>query len=156
MKEGNVTSLPWDVVELMTGEFGKYEPPAALPAHRFRTGISPAVANRRPSRSIVKQVALYRHYDADGVLLYVGISNNPRGRSRTHRTTSVWTEFTVREEVQWLADRAEAEAAERVAIATEKPLFNGKHTTPDAQLACVEYLIKRGRTDLLRVGPPDA
>lgn len=117
-----------------------------------RPNCSPVAPQARPRP--VQRVALYRHWDADGVLLYVGISADPRVRRRTHERHSVWTEFAVREEVEWHPDRQAAEVAERDAIVAEKPLFNGQHTTPEAQVACVEYLIKHGRTDMLRYGGP--
>jgi hypothetical protein len=117
----------------------------------YAPNVAPvAPGAHRPPR--VERVALYRHYDADGILLYVGISSDPKLRRRSHQRRSAWTEFAVREQVEWLPDRSTAEDAERDAIKVEKPLFNGAHTTPEAQVACVEYLIRRGRTDLLRFG----
>lgn len=112
--------------------------------------FGPIPATTRPV--IVQKVALYRHFDAAGVLLYVGVSSDPRSRSYSHRRHSAWTEFAVREEVEWLPDRDAALVAEKAAIVSEKPLFNGVHTTPDAVRAGVDYLIRKGRTDLLRFG----
>lgn len=113
---------------------------------------SPVTPQARPRPT--RKVALYRNWDSEGVLLYIGISADPRARRRTHNRHSVWTEFAVREEIEWHTDRETAEAVEKAAIVAEKPLFNGQHTTPEAQVACVEYLLKRGRTDLLRFGGP--
>lgn len=69
--------------------------------------------------------ALYRHFDADGALLYVGITNDPRRRLKQHKRTARWSEQIASVTVKWLADRDEAIAAERKAIAEERPLFNG-------------------------------
>jgi hypothetical protein len=119
--------------------------PGATP-HRgpIPTYVRPADAAPR--------VALYRHFDADGILLYVGISRDPGVRRRTHHRRSAWTEFAARETVEWLPDRETAERAEREAIVAERPLFNGAHSTPEAIRSGVEYLIAKGRADLLRFG----
>lgn len=123
---------------------------ALLTAGGLPPGMSPALP--RPAEPPKPRVALYRHFDRDGVLLYVGVSQDPKIRRQSHSRHAVWHEFASREEVTWLDDRDAALEAEREAIRTESPLFNGTHTTPHAQRACVEYLIQRGRLDLLRIG----
>jgi predicted GIY-YIG superfamily endonuclease len=121
---------------------------------KVQPNCGPIAYGTRPVivKKVVERVALYRHFDTDGVLLYVGISNNPSTRSQSHHRHSAWTDFVAREEVEWLPDRDTASAAERDAIKAERPLFNGVHATDEAVRAGVEYLIKRGRTDLLRFG----
>lgn len=96
-----------------------------------------------------RRTALYRHYDADGCLLYVGITDALEIRTRAHGRRSVWREFAHRAEVIWFDTRDEALAAEREAISTEQPLFNVQLATPEAQRAVVAYLVKRDRLDLL-------
>lgn len=73
--------------------------------------------------------SLYRFYDAAGTLLYVGISNNPARRWKQHADTKPWWSDVDRKTVEWLASRAEAEAAEAEAIKAEKPLHNWRHAT---------------------------
>ena len=74
-------------------------------------------------------VALYRHYDLIGQLLYVGISLRPFVRLKEHNQTADWyrqVRFTITE---WFDDRASALDAEALAIETERPLFNVARNT---------------------------
>ena len=70
------------------------------------------------------RTALYRHFDAAGALLYVGISNDTLRRLCQHKDRSHWFAAISRIEIEWFADRALAQAAETRAIAVESPLFN--------------------------------
>lgn len=67
---------------------------------------------------------LYRHFDADGNLLYVGISLSAFERFRQHKRTSSWASKAVRMEMERFPSRDEALAAEAVVIRSEKPMFN--------------------------------
>lgn len=69
-------------------------------------------------------VAIYRHVDSSGELLYVGITSDPVRRWAQHRETSVWVRFVADTTVNWLKDRTTALRAEKQAIAIERPLFN--------------------------------
>jgi hypothetical protein len=71
-------------------------------------------------------VALYRHYNAAGALLYVGISHSAIKRLSQHKSTAKWPYDAVRMDTQWFPSRQEAEAAEKTAIQKEQPLFNLK------------------------------
>lgn len=104
----------------------------------------PALVTRAPERT-----ALYRHYDADAVLLYVGIANDPALRFKAHAHQSVWTQFAARHEGEWFASREEAEAAERVAIREESPLFNKAHAAPDRDERVKRYLVTHEAWELL-------
>lgn len=95
--------------------------------------------------------AMYERYDADGVLLYVGVSDVLQRRTKTHIRRSTWFAFAASGSVQWFASRAEAESAEVERIRTGKPLFNRAHAHPQAREALVRYLIAKGRLDLLDV-----
>lgn len=68
--------------------------------------------------------ALYRWYDEDGVLLYVGVSFNPAARLTTHRYGPAPWRRIKRIELAWYDNRAAAFAAESEAIRTEDPLLN--------------------------------
>jgi hypothetical protein len=93
---------------------------------------------------------LYRHWDADGRLLYVGIAQRPTARKRQHEVSSPWMAFQVEMTVEPFGSRTDAEAAEAEAIRTEQPLFNvAGNESPGARRRLVEYLVKHGRTDLL-------
>lgn len=72
--------------------------------------------------------ALYRHFDQDGVLLYVGISVDPEERWKAHRySRAEWAADSVRRVDDWFSSLVEAQAAERVAIKTERPKHNRQH-----------------------------
>jgi hypothetical protein len=68
---------------------------------------------------------LYRHYDFDGKLLYVGVSNNVLGRWDGHKHKATWADQVAVITVDHYPTREEAEDAEANAIITEKPRFNG-------------------------------
>lgn len=73
----------------------------------------------------VEEVALYRVFGADDLLLYVGISNEFGRRWKEHAKTKPWwlerRRLTVDE---WFSSRQDAEAAEIAAIRTENPKYN--------------------------------
>lgn len=71
-----------------------------------------------------QQVALYRHYDASGELLYIGITNSPPLRWAQHLERTVWARFVTASTLAWYPDRSAAAASERAAIRRERPLFN--------------------------------
>lgn len=70
------------------------------------------------------ETALYRYYDADGRLLYVGISYNPISRQSQHSSSSAWYRECDRMTAQWFATRFEALEAEAKAIRLENPIHN--------------------------------
>lgn len=70
------------------------------------------------------KTALYRHFDAAGALLYVGISLHSIERTMAHRVGAHWYRSIARIEIQWLPSRADAMRAEREAITNERPLHN--------------------------------
>ena len=67
---------------------------------------------------------LYRHFDKDGALLYIGISGNPRGRLKNHTAASSWFHRVKKVEIETYEDRDIVKRAEIEAIQREKPLFN--------------------------------
>ncbi|MER6492660.1 GIY-YIG nuclease family protein [Streptomyces griseorubiginosus] len=73
-------------------------------------------------------IALYRLYDMEGALLYVGISTNPKARFIQHALYKSWWPSVDRISVSWLeVTRQEALTIEAAAIRDEEPLHNGKH-----------------------------
>ena len=67
---------------------------------------------------------LYRHFAADGTLLYVGIAVDEKARWRLHRRESPWACFVARVEREVMPTRDAAEAAEREAVRAERPIYN--------------------------------
>jgi DNA-binding phage protein len=69
--------------------------------------------------------SLYRHWDANGRLLYVGVSLSALARLRRHRHVSNWQDLIAEVKIEHFENRKLAMAAEREAILQENPLFNG-------------------------------
>jgi len=76
------------------------------------------------TRTIEAPVALYRFFDADGALLYVGITANLGDRFRAHRAQQPWWPSVASRTVELHEDRWAAAAAEIHAIRTERPAHN--------------------------------
>lgn len=74
------------------------------------------------------QCSVYRCYAKNKKLLYVGISVNPLGRLRNHKTTSPWITECIKVTIHWHADRLLAHYYEIMAIQEEKPKYNIAHT----------------------------
>lgn len=87
-----------------------------LPQHRQWCRTEPARAT-----------CLYRLFDADDVLLYVGISKSGLMRLGQHLTEKPWASDVARTTIEWFTSRSEAAAAEVAAIVTEKPRHNVMH-----------------------------
>lgn len=75
------------------------------------------------------RTALYRHFDATGALLYVGISLHPVSRQIQHSHGSDWYHEITDIRFEWFDTREDARAAELVAIEDEKPKHN-KQSNP--------------------------
>lgn len=104
------------------------------------------------------RTALYRHFDAEGRLLYVGISLSAARRLEQHKSTAQWFSKIVRVEIQWHPSRMDALAAEASAIVNEHPLHNvwrptQKRAASPMQEACTARAgegvmhLKTGRID---------
>lgn len=73
------------------------------------------------------KTALYRHFDAVGQLLYVGISLSAVARLAGHKQTAHWFENIARVDIEWHPTREAALEAEVSAIQLEHPLHNVQH-----------------------------
>ena len=74
--------------------------------------------------------SLYRFYDVEGRLLYVGVTSVGPSRWSDHELHKAWWVHVVRTTVEHFPDRAEALAAERAAIEAEQPIHNIALTRP--------------------------
>lgn len=107
-----------------------------------------------------ERTALYRLYDAEGRLMYIGISANPGERLKAHRYNlgrQEWARLVARQAIEWHPSRSAALEAEEVAIRRERPPHNGTHNYPLAPFSADRWpSIKERRhrldaiTDLMR------
>jgi hypothetical protein len=84
-------------------------------------------ATARGRRKIAKETELYRHYDEEGNLLYVGISLSAVHRLSEHKRDSGWFGRIAYVKIERFKTRKAALVAEQVAIITEAPLWNQQH-----------------------------
>lgn len=89
----------------------------------YASDATPPAGWQRPT-------ALYRFFDAEGKILYVGITGRLRRRMTEHAKdyATTWWPLVVSRTVEWHQTRSEAGRAERQAIAAEKPPHNVLHT----------------------------
>lgn len=73
--------------------------------------------------------ALYRFFNSDGGLLYIGISVNAPQRFKRHKGDQPWWLEVAQITIERYASRADVLAAEKRAIETEHPLYNVVHNT---------------------------
>ena len=71
--------------------------------------------------------SVYRYYDANGVLLYVGITSRGISRNSEHNTSKAWWPYVVRQDVDHYETRSKALAAERAAIRRFRTSYNVQH-----------------------------
>jgi predicted GIY-YIG superfamily endonuclease len=77
---------------------------------------------------------LYRFYDIDRQLLYVGITNNPWQRIKAHESDKDWWNEVAHATFEHYQSRMELEAEERAAIKSERPRYNKTHVQPGPEL----------------------
>jgi predicted GIY-YIG superfamily endonuclease len=71
--------------------------------------------------------ALYRLYDAQDELLYIGVSGNPPARFRAHARRRHWWFQVHSHTLEWIEGRGAAIEAEKRAIRAEEPRWNREH-----------------------------
>lgn len=69
-------------------------------------------------------VALYRHFDCNGKLLYIGASGAPLHRLYYHGLSSSWHNQIARIDVEHFETSQESFKAEKAAIRSEMPIYN--------------------------------
>jgi predicted GIY-YIG superfamily endonuclease len=72
----------------------------------------------------MKAATLYRYYDANGALLYVGVSKRPFDRLTQHQAEKPWHLEIATVRLEHLPDLSAALKAEAEAIRDEIPLHN--------------------------------
>lgn len=92
---------------------------------------------------------LYRYFDSEDRLLYVGVSASAIRRLLEHASGKAWAPLVARVDVQTLPSREAALAAEKIAIAKEQPKFNVQHNR-----AAAPSMSTTSRTKMLAVRIP--
>lgn len=77
----------------------------------------------------IARTALYRLYDGEDRVLYIGITNMPNVRFDAHRMKPWWKQVA-RKDIEWFENRHQASCAEVRAIRAERPLYNRMHAWP--------------------------
>jgi prevent-host-death family protein len=94
-----------------------------------------------------ERTAVYRLFDADDALLYVGISKSFGVRWERHAYRQPWWPEVHHQTVEWRDTRKEADEAETAAIRNEKPRYNIAKVPPPPPLPNTRP-IAEARTDL--------
>ncbi|MFG2372596.1 GIY-YIG nuclease family protein [Streptomyces sp. NPDC048504] len=96
--------------------------------------------------------ALYRFFDADGALLYVGITADLEKRWSGHQSNKAWWPDVAEKTVKWHADRSSALSAELEAIRSEAPRYNvaGSPWAPGARELEADELSSGQAKEVLR------
>ena len=99
---------------------------------------------------------LYRHFDSDKKLLYVGISCKVLLRTFLHQNRAKWFEQISMITLEKFSSKKEAKLAEASAIMTENPIYNILHKNKPIEksrifiskgaLKLAEYMRKKGIT----------
>jgi len=97
---------------------------------------------------------MYRHLDACGCLVYLGITNAFHSRTKEHSRDSWWSKFSKTVDITDLGttDAKEAREVERAAITDEHPVFNSVHASHGRESRIVKYLVNHEQWDHLVVG----
>ena len=75
----------------------------------------------------IQKTTLYRYFDSEGRLLYVGITGDNTKRQSQHRRNSFWFGEIASAKFEHFDTRRDAAQAEVLAIKNEKPLHNTQH-----------------------------
>ena len=81
----------------------------------------------RTTTMVDDQTSLYRYFDREGALIYVGVTSRGATRNVEHNTTKGWWQYVAHQQVEHFSTRAAALAAEKRAILAFGPPFNVQH-----------------------------
>lgn len=82
--------------------------------------------------------SVYRYYDANNLLLYVGYTTQRSRRNFQHSADKIWWQFVSRQEVDHYPSIKEARARELDLIRRFRPPFNKQHN-PDSEALASAY-----------------
>lgn len=76
---------------------------------------------------IIESHILYRFYNVDGDLMYIGATSDPPGRFKSHQADKEWWGEVAQIRLQHCETRQQLIAAEKAAIEWEQPIHNVLH-----------------------------
>lgn len=102
-----------------------------------------------------RHAAVYRLYDAEGALLYIGSAYDPDERCKAHRSQPWWPQVARRTE-EWHPARGKAYVEELKAIAVEGAKYNRMgapgYTTPKTEAVLQRNALAKLRGKLISEG----
>lgn len=87
---------------------------------------------------------LYRLFNKNDELLYVGISKSAIHRLHQHLEKQPWAEQVAKQTIERFPHRAALEAAEKVAIQNEHPIHNITHNKPKRDVVVAPDWVAKG------------
>jgi hypothetical protein len=90
--------------------------------------------------------SVYRYYDSDGALVYVGITARGVQRQNEHNALAEWWRYVARQDVEHYLTREAAAAREIELIARFRPPFNRQYN-PDHERLRDDYLDSRSEIE---------
>ena len=113
------------------------------------TSLGSALNSLRSETPDGKLHQLYRHFNSDEELLYVGVSLSALARLCQHKAKSEWYSQITRIEIENWPTRNAAEEAEKILIAHFKPAHNITHNrVPESEPKNSQERYNRKRTRL--------
>lgn len=93
-----------------------------------------------------RPASVYKYFDANSLLLYVGMTGRGQQRQAEHNATKEWWKFVSHQEVEHFTRRADAETRERALIRLHRPPFNVAHNPDhaDTRAAYLSLATKNG------------
>ena len=82
---------------------------------------------------------LYRHWDKEDKLLYVGISLHAVARLIGHRKEAEWFDSIAKITIEQHATKEDAERAEVTAIKAERPIWNKAHAHVEDTVVLIRF-----------------
>lgn len=95
--------------------------------------------------------ALYRHFDAEGLLLYVGISLRPFTRTKEHTVLSRWADQIANVRIEYFPTRKEAMEAEARAVREENPAHNIRLRKPNKEIKALAVAEERAEDERINL-----
>lgn len=83
---------------------------------------------------------LYRHFNKEGILLYVGATSNILNRMSQHKVRTPWFSEIANTSIEYFQTKEELLLAEKQAIRLEQPVYNIRHNKKDSIIENSEIL----------------